>query len=65
MNTCYLLNNEIKQSFTKYRLVNLDYENESFKIIEEFAGNIIETHIKTKEILVREGLIKLGWTPPK
>lgn len=43
----------------------MDYDKERFILIERYQDKVYKTFFDTKEKLIRDSLISLGWTPPK
>ena len=53
---------------TKFKL-NVDFDKKLLEIDErDYFNNVLSRHVKnvidTKEKMIRDGLIALGWTPP-
>lgn len=44
---------------------NVNIDMQTFDLIEETHGKFIKSMYDAREKAIRDGLIKLGWTPPK
>lgn len=58
------------QASNKYKLdfkitSSINFDNETITLVEEYCGILSKEIIDTKDKLIRDCLIKLGWTPPK